>query len=235
MKILNHDKEIINSRKILVEKELSFIRSNFLSKLIHKFKLPILNIGDFRKSWDILNTVNFFKDNVDKQSKILDVGSWHSEIILSLHKMGYRDLYGIDINPMVKKMPFSSQINYHVENFFNNSFSDKSFDAITAISTIEHGYDEEKYFTEFSRLLKKDGKLVISFDYWKQKIETNGIKMFDLDWKIFSENEVNIMIKNVEKKYDLALIGERNFFSENKVIDCAGKNYTFAWLSFNKI
>ena len=219
MKILNHDKEIINSRKILVEKELSFIRSNFLSKLIHKFKLPILNIGDFRKSWDILNTVNFFNDNVDKQSKILDVGSWHSEIILSLHKMGYRDLYGIDINPMVKKMPFSSQINYHVENFFNNSFSDKSFDAITAISTIEHGYDE----------------LVISFDYWKQKIETNGIKMFDLDWKIFSENEVNIMIKNVEKKYDLALIGERNFFSENKVIDCAGKNYTFAWLSFNKI
>lgn len=235
MEILKNRQQIVEARKILKKRGLSFIRNQFISYLIHRFKIRINNIGDFNKSWDVLSTLNFIEKNADKKSKVLDVGCCNSEIILSLRSAGYENLYGIDIDPMVKNMPFSKKINYKVGNYFNNNYSEESFDIITSISSIEHGYDEKKFFSEYSRLLKKNGKLIITFDFWNTKIDTGDIKMFGLTWNIFSENEVNTMIDNVEKKYNLALIGKKNFLSENRVIKSAGKNYTFAWLCFNKI
>ena len=59
--------------------------------------------------------------------------------------------------------------------------------------------------------------------------------MFDLSWNIFSKDEVKSMIINAREKYNLELVGNENFEFEDAVINCANKNYTFAWLVFKKI
>ena len=153
---------------------------------------------------------------------------------MSLYKGGFKNIHGIDTNPKIKKMPFSDKINYHVGNFFENKFQSSFFDCITSISVIEHGYNEELFFSQFSRLLKKDGYLILTFDYWEKKIETENIKMFNLDWKIFSKEEVKSMIVHASKKYNLELIGKENYDCVDTVINCASKDYTFAWMVFKK-
>ena len=235
MKILSKYNQLTQTRKILKKKGLSFAYNNSVSYLIRRLKLPIMQIGDFNKSWDIYNSFEFIDKNLAKNIKIIDVGCYGSEILLTLYKSGFKDIHGIDTNPKIKKMPYSNKINYHVGNFFENNFQSCSFDCITSISVIEHGYDEKLFFSEFSRLLKKDGYLILTFDYWNTKIETDNIKMFDLSWNIFSKEEVKTMIINAREKYNLGLVGNENFKVEDAVINCANKNYTFAWMVFKKI
>ena len=42
------------------------------------------------------------------------------------------------------------------------------------------------------------------------------------------------MIINAREKYNLELVGNENFEFEDAVINCANKNYTFAWLVFKR-
>jgi len=235
MKILSTYNQLIETRNKLKNEGLSFTRSRIASYLIERLKLPFNQIGDFNKSWDIFNSINFLNKNLSKKSKILDVGCYNSELLLALNKSGFQEIHGIDTNSKILKMPFANKINYHVGNFFDNKFENNFFECITSISVIEHGYDEKLFFSQFSRLLKKNGYLILTFDYWKNKIETDNIKMFDLDWKIFSKEEVKAMILNAKKFYNLELVGNENFETEDKVINCANKKYTFAWLVFKKI
>lgn len=235
MKILSKYNQLTETRKILKKKGLSFAYNNSVSNLLRRLKLPIMQIGEFNKSWDIYNSFDFINKNLAKNTKIVDVGCYGSEILLTLHKSGFKNIHGIDTNPKIKKMPYSNKINYHVVNFFENNFQSCSFDCITSISVIEHGYDEKLFFSEFSRLLKKDGYLILTFDYWDTKIETDDIKMFDRSWNIFSKEEVKSMIFNAREKYNLELVGNENFEFKDAVINCANKNYTFAWIVFKKI
>ena len=235
MKILSKYNQLTETRNMLKKEGLSFAYSNNVSYLLKRLNLPIIQIGEFNKSWDIYNSLDFINNNLAKDAKILDVGCYGSEILLTLYKSGFKNIHGIDTNPKIKKMPYSNKINYHVGNLFENKFQSSSFDCITSISVIEHGYDEKKFFTEFSRLLKKDGYLILTFDYWDTKIKTDNIKMFDLSWNIFSKKEVKSMIINAKEKYNLELVGNENFEFEDAVINCANKNYTFAWLVFKKI
>ena len=50
---------------------------------------------------------------------------------------------------------------------------DSYFDSIICLSVIEHGFNEDLFFSQFSRILKKGGFLILSFDYWEKKINTD--------------------------------------------------------------
>ena len=56
MKILSKYNQLTQTRKILKKKGLSFAYNNSVSYLIRRLKLPIMQIGDFNKSWDIYNS-----------------------------------------------------------------------------------------------------------------------------------------------------------------------------------
>ena len=235
MKILSKYNQLTETRNMLKKEGLSFAYGNYVSYLLRRLKLPIMQICDFNKSLDIYNSLDFINKNSAKDAKILDVGCYGSEILLTLYKSGFKNIHGIDTNPKIKKMPYSDKINYHVGNFFENKFQSGSLDCVTSISVIEHGYNEKSFFSEFSRLLKKNGYLILTFDYWDTKIKTDNIKMFNLSWNIFSKEEVKSMIINAKEKYNLELVGNENFEFEDAVINCANKDYTFAWLVFKKI
>src|SRR6185295_17315714 len=59
---------------------------------------PGVVVGDHRKSWDVLKTLQFIDGCVPKDGAILDVGCYGSEVICSLARLGYRRLCGLDLD-----------------------------------------------------------------------------------------------------------------------------------------
>jgi len=192
-----------------------------------------VRMGEMVKSWDVLLTVKFLNANIKTTDAVLDIGCYASEITSALHKIGYRNLSGADLNPNLGKMPYPDQINYQVTDFMHTRFADGSFNAITSISVIEHGFDPHALLKEMSRLLRPNGFFIASFDYWPQKIDTTGTKFFDMDWLIFSKEEVAEFI-TVAASYGLLPFGELMFEAQERPIECAGQKYTFAWLALRK-
>jgi SAM-dependent methyltransferase len=192
-----------------------------------------LVIGDDIKSWDVLQTIEFVKRRVAPTDAILDIGCYASEILPALYAGGYRNLSGVDLNPRIDRMPYADSIRYRVSDFMRTSFADGSFKAITAISVIEHGFDRDRLLAEMARLLAPGGHFVASFDYWPEKIDTTGVKFFDLDWRIFSRREVEELIA-AAAKWGLHSSGAMDTAAGDRCVKTGGKEYTFAWLVLEK-
>ena len=192
-----------------------------------------VQVGDHLKSWDVLKTASFIEQRISKDSAILDLGAYASEILCILHRLGYSRLSGVDLNPDVKMMPYARAIRYEVSDFMHTPFDNESFAVITAISVIEHGFNGQALLAEVSRLLRPGGYFIASFDYWPQKLDTTSVRFFGMDWKIFSEQEVLAFIDDA-REYNLTPWGEVNLKADEKTINYAEMSYTFAWLTLSK-
>ncbi len=233
MQVLQNKQQISTARHELEKKRASCLESRLLP-FLRKYKLVGgVTLGDFVKSWDVLKTLEFIESNIQKGDPIIDFGSYASEIIVALHKVGYTNLTGADLNPDLKRMPYQGKIKYEITNFLKTRFADNSFKAITSISVIEHGFDAVALLSEVSRLLQPGGYFIASFDYWPQKIDTTGITFFGMDWNIFSENEIIDFVEQA-KSYGLTTEGEMSYSGQETPIECGGKSYTFGWLVLKK-
>ena len=233
MEVLKNKIQITSSRQMLIRKGVSSTGSKFRSLLQRTGLINGLVLGDQVKSWDVLETLNFIEQHVQKNEPILDIGCYASEIIIALHKAGYAALTGADLNPDLKKMPYQDSIHYENTNFMHTPFADASFKAITSISVIEHGFDAQALLKEMSRLLQPGGYFLASFDYWPEKIDTTGIKYFGMDWLIFSKQDVaNFVSKAAE--HGLTPVGDLHYEGQDTPIECGGKKYTFGWLVLKK-
>ncbi len=234
MQILNDYSEVIESRKVLRKEKISFI-DNFLNKILRKLKIiNNVSIGEINKSWDILIFKNFIVKNLKKDDSILDIGCYGSEILMCLNKLGFKNLSGLDLNDGIFNMPHQKLINYSVSDFMNTNFDNNSFNAITSVSVIEHGLDSKKLFKETSRILKVGGYILMSFDYWPNKIDTSNIKLFNMEWNIFSKEEVKSLIKEASDQ-NLEPINNISFDAYTKAISHIGFDYTFGLIIFKKI
>jgi SAM-dependent methyltransferase len=192
-----------------------------------------VTLGDIVKSWDVLKAASFLRDHLSPEIPVLDVGAYASEILPVLHRMKHSNLTGVDLNPRIKEMPFADHIRYEVSDFMATPFPDGSFGAITAISVIEHGFQSARLLREISRLLRPGGYFIASFDYWPEKVDTTGIDLFGMDWRIFSKEEVLALLEKA-REYGLSPCGEIDLDAKEKVIHSGGKEYTFAWLALQK-
>ena len=190
-------------------------------------------VGYRIKSWDVLETVRYIEEHVPRAAKILDLGANTSEILAILHRLGYSDLVGVDVAPEVAKMPYANAIRYVQADFMRTGFADGSFDALTAISAIEHGYDGDALFAECARLLRPGGHLVVSFDYWPEKIDTTGTLMYGMTWRIFSRDEAFELIETASK-YGFEPTGAIELDAAERVVQWGRWKYTFAWLALRK-
>jgi len=233
LEVLQEKSQIDSARKELINKAISAVDSP-LRALMRRFGVVSgVAVGDKVKSWDVLSTLSFIQQKVANDEPILDIGCYASEIIVALHKIGYFHLVGVDLNPSLQKMPYPDSIRYEIGDFMHTNFADASFQAITSISVIEHGFNGPSLLKEMSRLLKPSGYLIASFDYWPEKIDTTGIKIFGMDWKIFSKDDIVNFIAEASG-YGLFPVGEMKYGGKDKVIDCGGKQYTFAWMVLEK-
>lgn len=234
VEILTRSSDNTRARAEMRRRELDFVTPWVLRVLRRVSISKNVAIGDKRKSWDILNTARFLEMKVSKTTAILDMGAYASEILCILNKLAFSDLTGIDLNPNLSRMPHASSIKYVVGDFTKTGFLSESFGAITAISVLEHGFNAGKVFSEVSRLLKPRGYFVGSTDYWPDKIDTTGIQVFGVDWKIFSKNELLGLISEA-RQYGLLPVGQLEFEASEKTVRWSGRRYTFAWFAFQKL
>lgn len=233
IKVLQNKSQIVKAREELVRRGVSCIDPMSLSLMRRIGLYKGVSVGDNIKSWDVLETLNFVLDNVSKDKPVLDIGSYASEVPVALHRMGYTDVTGVDINVNLHKMPFNNFIRYVQANFMETGFNDASFYAITSISVIEHGFDGVRLLKEMARILKPGGYFLASFDYCPEKIDTSGITFFGMEWRIFSREDVVEFI-DLAADYGFNSVGESHYDGQEMPIDCGGKEYTFGWLALKK-
>jgi SAM-dependent methyltransferase len=181
------------------------------------------------KSWDVLRTLEAITAGVERDARVLDVGSVACPILPALHRLGYRRLFGLDLDERVQLMPFSDEIEYAVGDLTRTAWPDGSFAAITAISVIEHGVPEEQMLREVARLLRPQGVFLFSTDYWPDKIDTSGTTLFGLPWRIFSASEIEALLGRADR-HGLRPVGEPGPAlrqTGERTIDFAGRRYTF--------
>lgn len=101
----------------------------------------------------------FNKYSYKKHLKILDIGAGHGALSKKLFDLGY-DVSACDLFPEIylfeeiecKKVDITKDFPY----------PDNSFDLVLGIEVIEHIIDHEKFFSEISRILNKNGILYLS-------------------------------------------------------------------------
>lgn len=234
MNVLLSKDQIAAARGRIVAQGLSMLDPP-LRGLARKFGLAGgVDVGDLVKSWDVDAAISFVRDRVPKNAPVADIGSYASEVPVALHKAGYTNVTGIDLNPRLVDMPFAESIRYQISDFTSTPFPAESFAAITSISVIEHGFDAERLMREMARLLKPGGYFFASFDYWPDKVPTGDVTFFGMSWLIFSKQDVLSLIA-CAKNHGLCAVGELTFDAKDRTIDCGGKHYTFAYLILQKI
>lgn len=237
MEVLQTRQQIADARQRLSARNVSTLepRVKFtIKRTLRRIGIdPGPSVGDWIKSWDVERTLDFIKQHVPQDQPVLDIGCYSSEVLVALHRMGFKDLHGVDLNPRLRRMPHAAAIDYRVANFMQSGFADASFAAVTAISVIEHGFDGPRLFSEIARLLKSGGYFIASFDYWPEKIDTTGTTFFDLDWRIFSAQEVEAMLVEAAR-HGLVPAASLEMQAHEKAIEHGGFRYTFGWFVLEK-
>lgn len=182
------------------------------------------------KSWDVELTLRAIEERVDRDGRIVDLGAYNSAVLPALARLGYRQLDGIDLDPALASGPRRDRIRYHVADFHAMPFlADASCAAITAISTIEHGWRGIDLFREVSRVLRPGGIFAASTDYWPEKVDTSGSEMFGLSWTIFSAAEIEALLADAAS-VGLLPVGDVRLEASERVIAWNDRRYTFAYL-----
>lgn len=233
MEVLQTKAEIAAARQQLREMGAAAADSSLVASLKRKHLLPGIPLGDQLKSWDLWKTVAFIDQALPKEAAVLDLGAYACEVLPALHRLGFRSLTGVDLNPKLAAMPFAQDICYLVGNFLESSLPDGAFDAVTAISVIEHGYRPERLFSEISRLLKPGGYFIASLDYWPDKIDTAGVTVFGLDWLIFSQQDMEALFATAAG-YGLEPVGPISTAGGDALVSWQNRSYTFAWIALKK-
>lgn len=118
-------------------------------------------------------------------------------------------------------------------------FENESFDTIISQSTIEHNVDLDAFAKEASRLLRSGGKLIVSFDYWRDKVNTDGLMLYGLKWNILDEEDAGDLVVSCYNN-GLFIEGSIDWKTQDAVINpqyCSpfpGISYTFGILEFIK-
>lgn len=192
-----------------------------------------------------------------RESFVLDVGCYESPILPMLKRLGFFNLYGCDLvlkSDSNSKLTDMSSLVYHedyepiaemyndksyqlsIRNLEDTNYSDQMFDYVTSLSVIEHGINIEKYFREMSRIIKNNGYLLTSTDYWPDKLVNNkNVLSKGTPDNIFSRDEIENLVAIAEKS-GLKLIEPIDFEYKDKVVrwNSIGLDFTFIFFAMRK-
>jgi 2-polyprenyl-3-methyl-5-hydroxy-6-metoxy-1,4-benzoquinol methylase len=208
------------------------------------------------KSWDTYKMIKIIS-GAKRESFVLDVGCYESPILPMLKRLGFFNLYGCDLvlkSDSNSKLTNMSSLVYHedyepiaemyndksyqlsIRNLEDTNYSDQMFDYVTSLSVIEHGINIEKYFREMSRIIKNNGYLLTSTDYWPDKLVNNkNVLSKGTPDNIFSRDEIENLVAIAEKN-GLKLIEPIDFEYKDKVVrwNSIGLDFTFIFFAMRK-
>lgn len=123
----------------------------------------------------------FLKFNIPKKAKILDVGSGYGSLIFNLYKLGYTNVYGIDVRlESIKKgkesyLEITDRINYYEGDHI--PYDDNSFDVVIMFDVIEHIPGVNDFLKkQVYRVLKSGGNFIFQ----------TPNKIINIPWEIIS-------------------------------------------------
>lgn len=187
---------------------------------------------DVHKNWDhfllhkVLSPINL-------QSSIIDLGCGEYCTLNFLSALGFKNLHGIDL----KLEPMSNPpYTLYQGNLTKTPLPSGTCEAAISISVIEHGVNLPAFFAEVSRLLKPNGLLFLTTDYWQPSLEIDSsIKPFGLEWKVLCQADIEQLVA-LAKKNNLVLEQDESIpIVTNSPISWHNYNYTFIALLFRKV
>jgi len=215
------------------------------------------------KSWDTYKMIKKIS-SANRESFVLDVGCYESPILPMLKRLGFTNLYGCDLvlksssdcNPSfnnnnnnnnnsfkyhedyepIAKMYSDKSYQLSIRNLEDTKYKDQMFDYVTSLSVIEHGVNIEKYFREMSRIIKSNGYLLTSTDYWPDKLVNNkNVLSKETPDNIFSRDEIEKLVEIADKN-GLKLIEPIDFEYKDKVVrwNSIGLDFTFIFFAMRK-
>jgi SAM-dependent methyltransferase len=202
--------------------------------------------------------------STNRESFVLDVGCYESPILPMLKRLGFINLYGCDLvlkssdcNPNftnnnnnnnnssfkyhedyepIAKMYSDKSYKLSIRDIEDTNYSDQMFDYVTSLSVIEHGVNIERYFREMSRIIKSNGYLLTSTDYWPDKLVNNKTVLSKrTPDNIFSREEIENLVEIADKN-GLKLIEPIDFEYKDKVVrwNSIGLDFTFIFFAMRK-
>ncbi|MDP8298561.1 MAG: methyltransferase domain-containing protein [Candidatus Tantalella remota] len=126
-----------------------------------------------------------FLGELDRDIKILEVGSNIGNQLLLLQKMGFKNLYGIEINPTAveKAKERTKGVNLIQGSAFDIPFKDKYFDMVFTAGVLIHisPADIQKALKEIYRC---SSKYIWGYEYYSDKHEEIGYRgSGEMMWK----------------------------------------------------
>ncbi|MBK25463.1 MAG: hypothetical protein CME70_15820 [Halobacteriovorax sp.] len=240
LKVLSNQGQINSAReelnKLGADTSTGWRRSLFKILYGIRYRSPAQPVS-INKSWDTLVILKMIEEHFpDKlNTSIFEMGSYNSEIPVSLWNRGYRKIRASDFNPKGQCINYyANSIDFHVEDFYAPAIPEESLDVMTALSVIEHGYDQKKFLRACQKYLKPGGMVIFTTDYHKEKLSIpEDYRLFDLTYMIFSKEEIENLLEEA-KKYDLELVSDVQWGDSEYPIEFLGHNMTFILIAFRK-
>lgn len=165
-------------------------------------KLYLENYGFSRED---MNTL--FLSNISKESKILEVGTNSGNQLLLLQKMGFKNLYGIEINQQAVQ---SAKLRCKRIDIINGSsfdipFKDNFFDLVYTSGVLIH-ISPDNLMNALSEIYRCSNKYIWGFEYFSEQpaqVEYRGNNnlMWKMDYaKFYTQNFPDLAIEK-EKHY----------------------------------
>ena len=212
-------------------------------------------VPDRRKAWDnvwALETIETAR--VARDAPVADLGCRSGILLTWLHQLGYRRLYGCDLQRPLPPLR-SALVRRHAATAFHGAamyvrnrrrmrvapvertgFPSGAFGTVASMSVVEHGVDTPRFFAEAARLLRAGGVLVVSTDYWPEEVETRDLRRFaglhGRD-RVFARPDVERLVEEAAAA-GLELEGDLDLDVETPVIEEEGLRYTFLALAWRR-
>jgi hypothetical protein len=199
-------------------------------EIIKNSKLNLqLNVPE--KNWDSLIALNIILQNTDVNAVILDAGGQIISLILFwLYQLGYCNLKCLNL--IFEKEMKRGKIEFIPGDLTNTDFPDNFFDIITCISVVEHGVNEEKYFKEMHRILKKGGLLITSTDYWESKLDKINNFAYNNPVFVYDKESIQNLLKKAYNKGFKLFGPEIDLSCQDKVVHWKRFSLKFTFLIF---
>lgn len=132
-----------------------------------------------------MSLTRFFSDRVGdiKDKNILDVGFGSGGIAIAFNQAGAIS-YGVDINPELKViaeknvLKNNAKADLKIYDGVNLPFSDNFFDYIVSFSVLEHVENPEKLLNDMLRVLKPNGRILLTLPNKYYPKETHTLAYF---------------------------------------------------------
>ena len=188
------------------------------------------------KSWDVLLMADIACARVRRRdARVYDVGCFNSEIPLVLWQAGFRDILAGDMDPRgVLIRCHGNRIRFRHENFYESRERPGSLALITALSTIEHGYDQERLLGAVSRLLRPGGLFLASTDFSYQPVPVPPeCRLFGLPYRVFTRPEIEALLTRAAE-IGLRPLGPLEWGASSNPIEFFDWRFTFVLFALEK-